>query len=330
LLTGVSACFQLCTVCLRGMLEGNLTTVTEFVLQGFTDSPQIQAFLFTLLLLIYTATLVGNITIITLTRVDSHLQTPMYFFLCNLSFIDITYSSAIAPKTLANLLAEKKVISFPGCAAQFFLHSFSINAEVVLLAVMAYDRFVSVCNPLRYAVLMSRQECALLVSVSYLCGCISSVAHTASLFSRSFCRSRVIDHFFCDIPPLQQLSCSDTRFAHGVHVAFAAATGSGTVSIILISYLFIIFAVLQIRAAQVRWKAFSTCASHLSAVTLFYGTLFFIYLRPVPSSSADQCKVVAVFYTLVIPAVNPLIYSLRNREVKDALRRVILKAFVSK
>uniref|UniRef100_A0A669QR80 Olfactory receptor n=2 Tax=Phasianus colchicus TaxID=9054 RepID=A0A669QR80_PHACC len=297
----------------------NLTEVTEFVLRGFTDSPQVQALLFTLLLLIYTASLVGNLTIITLTRIDPRLQTPMYFFLCNLSFIDITYSSAIAPKTLTNLLAEKKVISLPGCAAQFFLHSFSINAEVMLLAVMAYDRFVSVCNPLRYALLMSRQQCSRLVSVSYLCGCISSAAHTASLFSLSFCRSRVIDHFFCDIPALQQLSCSDTRLAHRVHVAFAAAAGSGTVSAILVSYLCIIFAVLQIRTAQDRRKAFSTCASHLSTVIVFYGTLFFIYLRPVPSSSADQCKVAAVFYTLVIPAVNPLIYSLRNREMKDAL-----------
>lgn len=328
MLTGVSACLQLHAVLLRGMLEGNLTEVTEFVLRGFTDSPELQAFLFTLLLLIYTASLVGNLTIITLTRVDSRLQTPMYFFLCNLALIDITYSSAIAPKTLTDLLAKKKVISLPGCAAQFFLHSFSINAEVVLLAVMAYDRFVSVCNPLRYALLMSRQQCCRLVCVSYLCGCINSVAHTASLFSLSFCRSRVIDHFFCDIPALQQLSCSDSRFAHGLHVALAAAAGSGTVGAVLISYLCIIFAVLQIRAAQDRWKAFSTCASHLSAVTLFYGTLFFIYLRP--SSSADQCKAAAVFYTLVIPAVNPLIYSLRNREVKDALMRVILKAFVNR
>ncbi|XP_067151483.1 olfactory receptor 5AR1-like [Apteryx mantelli] len=312
------------------MVKGNLTGVSEFTLQGFTDNPQLQAFLFVLLLLIYTVSLLGNLTIITLIRIEPRLHIPMCFFICNLSFVDITYSSVIAPKTMVNLLAEKKVISFAGCVTQFFLHSFSINAEVLLLAVMAYDRFISVCEPLRYAVLISRKLCVQLVSASYLCSCINAVAHTASLFSLSFCGSNVINHFFCDIPPLQKLSCSDTCFAHMVHVVFSAVAGLSTVLAILISYLYIIMSILRIRCARDRWKTFSTCASHLSSVTLFYGSLFFIYLRPMSSSSADQYKVVSVFYTLIVPMLNPLIYSLRNKEMKDALRRTIAKTIITK
>ncbi|NWJ03547.1 O1020 protein, partial [Crypturellus undulatus] len=310
------------------MVEGNLTGVSEFILKGFTDSPQLEVLLFVLLLFIYVASLVGNLTIITLIRIEPRLHIPMYFFLCNLSFVDITYSSVIAPQTMVNLLAEKKVISFAGCVTQFFLHSFSINAEVLLLAVMAYDRFMSVCEPLRYVVLISRKLCIQLVSASYLCSCINAVAHTAALFSLSFCGPNVIEHFFCDILPLQKLSCSDTRFAHMVHVVFSAVAGLSTVLVILISYLYIIISILRIHCSRGRWKTFSTCASHLSAVTLFYGTLFFIYLRPTSSSSDNQYKVVSVFYTLIVPMVNPLIYSLRNKEIKDALSRTIANTII--
>ncbi|XP_006032276.1 olfactory receptor 1019-like [Alligator sinensis] len=305
------------------MAKGNVTGVTEFILLGFTENPQLQTLLFAVILGIYVVSLVANVGIITLISSESQLHIPMYFFLCNLSFVDITYSSVIAPKTLVNLLAETKSISFSGCVTQFFFHSLSVNAEGLLLAVMAYDRFIAICKPLLYTLIMSRKVRFQLVVSSYSCACVNAIVHTTSLFSLSFCTPNIIDHFFCDIPPLQKLSCSNTHVGDMVHFIFAAVTALSTILIILISYTYILFAIIRICSAQGRHKAFSTCASHLTAVAIFYGTLIFMYLRPTSGNSADQDKVVAVFYTLVVPMLNPLIYSLRNKEVKEALRRTI-------
>ncbi|XP_059577357.1 olfactory receptor 5AP2-like [Alligator mississippiensis] len=305
------------------MVKGNLSEVTEFILLGFTDNNQLQFLLFVMILGIYTVSLVANLGIITIIRTEPRLHTPMYFFLRNLSFVDLTYSAVIAPKTLVNLLAATKAISFTGCVTQFFFHSVCINTEVLILAVMAYDRFIAICKPLLYTLIMSRKACFWLVIGSYSCACAYAIAHTSSLFSMPFCGPNVINHFFCDIPPLQKLSCSHTHFHAMVHFVFASVAILSTVLIISVSYLCIIFAILRIRSAKGRHKAFSTCASHLTTVSMLYGTLLFMYVRPTSSKSADQDKLLAVFYTLVIPMVNPLIYSLRNKEVKDALKKIL-------
>ncbi|XP_067406677.1 olfactory receptor 5AP2-like [Emydura macquarii macquarii] len=310
------------------MVHGNHTGVSMFILLGFTGSRQLQAVLFVMFLIIYTLSLAGNLCMITLIRIELRLHTPMYFFLSNLSFVDITYTSIIAPKALVNFLADSKVISFAGCATQFFFHSFSVNSEGLLLAVMAYDRFIAICKPLMYTLIMSRKVCIQLVAVSYFYAFLNAVVHTGSLFSLSFCGPNIIDHFFCDIPPLQKLSCSDTRTGDIVHFVFAAIAALSTILVILVSYVFIFVAILRIHSNEGRRKAFSTCASHLTAVSILYGALFFMYLRPISSNSSDCDKVVSVFYTLVIPMVNPLIYSLRNKEVKDALRRTIYQKII--
>ncbi|XP_065258968.1 olfactory receptor 5AP2-like isoform X1 [Emys orbicularis] len=313
------------------MAHGNHTGVSMFILLGFKGSRSLQAVLFGMFLLIYSMSLAGNLSMISLIRIETRLHTPMYFFLSNLSLVDITYSSIIAPKALVNFLAESKVISFAGCATQFFFHSFSVNSEGLLLAVMAYDRFIAICKPLMYTLIMSRKVCVQLVVASYIYASINAIVHTGSLFSLSFCGPNIIDHFFCDIPPLQKLSCSDTRMGDTVHFLFAAVAALSTILVILISYVSIMVAILRIRSNEGRRKAFSTCTSHLMAVSILYGALFFMYLRPTSSNSSEYDKVVSMFYTLVIPMLNPLIYSLRNKEVKDALRKTIyqkrLKSF---
>ncbi|XP_006111889.3 olfactory receptor 5AP2-like [Pelodiscus sinensis] len=310
------------------MAHGNHTGMSVFILLGFPGSQSLQAVLFGMFLLIYTMSLAGNLIMITLIRIETRLHTPMYFFLSNLSLVDITYSSTIAPKTLVNFLVEHKVISFAGCATQFSFHSFSVNSEVLLLAVMAYDRFVAICKPLLYTLIMSPKVCVRLVAASYFYASINAVVHTSSLFSLSFCGTNIIDHFFCDIPPLQKLSCSDTRRGDIVHFIFAALAGMSTALVVLISYVSIMLAIMRIHSNEGRRKAFSTCASHLTSVSILYGALFFIYLRPTSGNPSDYDKVVSVFYTLVIPFLNPLIYSLRNKEVKDALRRTIYQKII--
>ncbi|XP_053255161.1 olfactory receptor 1019-like [Podarcis raffonei] len=312
------------------MSEGNLTTITEFVLLGFTDNKSLQFILFILFLLIYLLTLVGNIGMVTLIRVDSRLHTPMYFFLCSLSFLDVGYSTVIAPRTLMIFVAESKTISFTGCALQFFFFCIAVSCECCLLGVMAYDRFIAICNPLLYTALMSRKLCYLLVAGSYVTGCVNAVVHTSLMFNLSFCRSNIINHFFCDEPPILKLSCSDTTVIDIFHFAFSAALILVTILAISISYTYILIAILRIRSAEGRHKAFSTCASHLTAVTIFYATGAFMYLRPSSKYSVEQDKIISVFYTLAIPMLNPLIYSLRNKEVKEAFKRLVGGKVVSR
>ncbi|XP_034643264.1 olfactory receptor 12-like isoform X2 [Trachemys scripta elegans] len=262
---------------------------------------------------------------ITIISADSRLHTPMYFFLKNLSFLDLCYSSVIAPKALLCFSTGRKAISYNGCAAQMFFFSLFGTTETFILAVMAYDRFAAICNPLRYPITMSKRACVCLVAVSYLSGCLNCSIQTGFTFSLSFCGLGKIDHFFCDVPAVMQASCSDT-FAN--EMAMLAVCGFIIVStglVILISYGFIITTVMRIPSAEGRRRAFSTCATHLVTVSLFYGTIFFMYAQPGAITSPDQSKVVSVFYTIVIPMLNPLIYSLRNKEVKEALRRQLTK-----
>ncbi|XP_030418602.1 olfactory receptor 1019-like [Gopherus evgoodei] len=307
------------------MEKGNHSEVTEFILTGLTDCPELQVPLFGVFLLMYGITLVGNGGMILLIMSDPRLHTPMYFFLSNLSFCDLFFSSIISPKMLLNFLAQRKSISYTACAVQMSLSIAFADVVCLLLAVMAYDRYVAIHKPLLYTVTMSRQLCKQLVAGVYAVGFVDSMIQTCSTFWLSFCSSNIINHFFCDIPPLLVLSCSDTYINEIVMFVFMSCIIVGSLVTVFLSYVCIISTILQICSAEGRHKAFSTCSFHLTTVVLFYGIQLFLYLCPPSSYSMDIDKVASVFYTLVIPMLNPLIYSLRNTEVKDALRRAMNK-----
>ncbi|XP_030077648.1 olfactory receptor 1019-like isoform X2 [Microcaecilia unicolor] len=301
----------------------NHSTVTEFVLLGLTNDPVLQIILFVLFLLMYIITLLGSGVIITVIRLSPHLQTPMYFFLSHLSFIDLCYSSTITPKMLTGFLSKSNTISYLGCGMQMFIFCGFGSTECLLLAVMAYDRYVAICNPLLYTVIMTKKVCIQLVTFVYGGGFLNSLIQTICTFHLSFCGSNVINHFACDFLPLLILSCTDTFINELMIFVLAGLISIGSVLVILISYTYILSTILKIRSAEGRHKAFSTCASHLTCVTLYFGTIFFMYLRPRSSYSQEQDKVTTVFYTVVISMLNPLIYSLRNQDVKQALKKMI-------
>ncbi|XP_025069668.1 olfactory receptor 1052-like [Alligator sinensis] len=301
----------------------NYTMVTHFILLGLTDRSELQIPLFVLFLLVYIITLIGNLGMIVLIWIDPRLHTPMYFFLSNLSVVDLCYSSVFAPKMLVNFLVEKKMISYSACLSQYFFFVVFVTTEGFLLAAMAYDRYIAICNPLLYTAVMSRTPCIQLVSISYIGGLFNSLTHTCGLLRLSFCGPNIIKHYFCDFPPLLKLSCSDTHTNEIVLLAFSGVIAFLTLLTVIISYMYILSAILRIHSAEGRCKAFSTCTSHLTAVIVFYGSITFSYIQPSSSYSLEQEKISAVFYTLVIPMLNPLIYSLRNKEVKDSLRRTI-------
>nr|XP_056708104.1 olfactory receptor 1020-like [Euleptes europaea] len=308
----------------------NHTVITEFVLLGITNRPELRLPLFILFLLIYVVTLVGNLGLIILIKADSQLHTPMYFFLSSLAFVDVNYSSTITPRILVDLLSEKKTIGFFGCATQMFMFVTCGSTECILLALMAYDRYVAICKPLHYAALMSRKMCSRLVSGSFVLGIFYAILHTAFTFTLTFCGPNVISHYYCDIPPLLQLSCSDTHTNEIVIFTQVSINCIGTTVIIIISYVCILATVLKIYSTKSRQKivplrAFSTCTSHLMVVSLFYGTIFFMYFRPSSKYALEQDKVASLFYTVVIPMLNPLIYSLRNKHVKEAFVKVLKK-----
>ncbi|XP_062053892.1 olfactory receptor 9G19-like [Lepus europaeus] len=308
------------------MEEKNFTEVKEFILLGFTADLRFQRVLFFIFLIIYVFSLLGNITLISLICVDFWLHTPMYFFIGNLSFLDLWYSSVYAPKILMTCLSDDKSISLAGCLAQFFFSAGLAYSECYLLAAMAYDRYVAISSPLLYAQAMSPRLCASLVAASYLGGFVNSTIITTETFALSFCGSNIIDDFFCDLPPLVKLAC-DVKESYQAVLYFILASNVITPTIlILASYLFIIAAILKIRSTQGRLKALSTCGSHLMAVTLYYGSILFIYSRPSTSYALERDKVVSVFYTVVIPLLNPMIYSLRNKDVKDAWRKMLERA----
>ncbi|XP_032702363.1 olfactory receptor 8J2-like [Lontra canadensis] len=305
------------------MASENITQMTEFILMGVSDHPDLQIPLFFVFLLIYGLTMAGNLGIITLTSVDSQLQTPMYFFLRHLAIINLGDSTVIAPKMLVNFLVSRKTISYYGCAAQLGGFLVFIVGEIFMLAAMAYDRYVAICKPLLYIVVVSPQMCILLVSLTYLYSLTTALTVSSCVFSMSYCSSNVIDHFYCDNVPLLALSCSDTYIPETVVFTSAGTNLFFSMIIVLTSYFNIALAILRIRSSEGQRKAFSTCASHMMAVTVFYGTLFFMYLQPRSNHSLDTDKMASVFYTLMIPMLNPLIYSLRNKDVKDALKRLL-------
>ncbi|XP_069086099.1 olfactory receptor 5AP2-like isoform X2 [Pleurodeles waltl] len=304
------------------MTGENRTSVMEFILLGLSEEPRLQIPLFLFFLIVYIITLVGNISIMTLISMSLHLHTPMYFLLCNLSFVDLCYSSVVTPNMLVNIQSKKKTISHSGCIAQMFFFVTMGSSEVFLLALMAYDRYVAICNPLLYAAIMTKARCMYLVVGVYMAASINSLIHTLCTASLIFCGSNMVTHYFCDIPPLLKLSCSDTSLNVVMLVFVAGGLIVSSLVFIIISYLCIAYAIIKISSAGGRWRAFSTCSSHFMCVTLFFGTLVFMYVRPSSKYSLEQDRVASVFYTIIIPMLNPLIYSLRNKEVKDALRKV--------
>ncbi|XP_077175066.1 olfactory receptor 5AP2-like [Paroedura picta] len=312
------------------MAGENCSLVDEFILVGFTDRLVIKTILFMLFLLIYIITIVGNISIIVVVKMDSHLQTPMYYFLTNLSFLDVCYSSVVTPKMLVDFFAYKKTISYTWCFSQLYFYVGFVTTECYLLAVMAYDRYMAICNPLLYTVIMSQRICIPLVALSYAAGFLNSTIQIGVGLRVPCCSSNIINHFFCDGPPLTKLSCPDDILKQILLSTLIGFNEITTTSVVIISYCYILFTILRMRSVKGMCKAFSTCTSHLFAVTIFYGTLLFMYLRPRSSYSLDQDKVVSVFYSIVIPMLNPLIYSLRNKEVKDAGRKILERMAVSK
>ncbi|XDB57477.1 PREDICTED: olfactory receptor 5AK2-like [Capra hircus] len=309
------------------MEQSNGTRVTEFLLLGFAGQHKSWHVLFTVFLVIYAATLVGNIGMILLIKTDSSLHTPMYFFLQNLAFVDLCYTSAVTPKMLQNLVGTEQSISFVGCLVQLLVYGAFITSDCYILAAMAVDRYVAICDPLHYPTRMSQRVCIHLLVGSYFMGFLNASVNVGFIFSLSFCKSNKINHFFCDAPPVLALSCSNVYFSVMMLTVFVGFNLTFTVSVVIFSYIFILAAILKISSAAGRKKAFSTCASHLTTVTIFYGTLSYMYLHHRATESQEQEKMASVFYGVMIPMLNPLIYSLRNQDVREALKGVGKKCF---
>nr|XP_045001714.1 olfactory receptor 480-like [Jaculus jaculus] len=303
----------------------NYTIVTEFLILGLAEDATVCAILFSVFLGVYSVTLVGNVSIIMLIRKSPKLHTPMYLFLSHLAFVDIGYSSSVTPVMLVGFLHKGTSVPVAGCAAQLCSVVTFGTAECFLLAAMAYDRYVAICSPLLYSTQMSSRVCFLLVGASYLGGSMNAWIFTGCLLNLSFCGPNKINHFFCDYSPLLKLSCLPDLTSEVIPAISSGSIIVVTVFVIALSYVYILFSILKMRSTEGRQKAFSTCTSHLTVVTLFFGTITFIYVMPKSSYSTDQNKVVSVFYTVVIPMLNPLIYSLRNKEVKEAMRKLMAK-----
>ncbi|XP_014683278.2 olfactory receptor 5B3-like [Equus asinus] len=307
----------------------NNTEVTEFILLGLTNAPELQVPLFIIFTFIYLTNVLGNLGMILLILLDSCLHTPMYFFLSNLSLADICYSTAVTPKMMAGFLLGDKVISYNACAAQMFFFAVFATVESYLLASMACDRYAAVCKPLHYSTMMTTSMCTRLAIGSYICGFLNASIHVGDVFSLSFCKSNMVPHFFCDVPALMALSCSYRHVSELILALLESFNIFFALLVILISYLFIFVTILKMPSVEGYMKALSTCASHLTTVSIFYGTVIFMYLQPSSSHSMDTDKIASVFYTMIIPMLNPMVYSLRNKEVKSAFKKAVEKAKLS-
>nr|XP_060463965.1 olfactory receptor 8K3-like [Panthera onca] len=303
------------------MEKHNLTVVNEFILMGITHRCELQAPLFGLFLIIYVISVVGNLGLIILAKVDSRLQTPMYFFLKHLALTDLGYSTTVGPKMLASFVVEENTISYHLCATQGAFYIMFIVSELFILSAMSYDRYVAICNPLLYPVIMSQRVYQVLVTIPYLYSTFVSLLVTIKIFSSSFCGYNVISHFYCDCLSLVSLLCSNTHEIELIILIFSVFNLMSSLLVVVMSYLLILAAIIRMNSAEGRHRAFSTCGSHLTVVTVFYGTLIFMYVQPESSHSFDADKVASIFYTLIIPMLNPLIYSLRNVDVKYAFHR---------
>ncbi|XP_058401875.1 olfactory receptor 5P76-like [Diceros bicornis minor] len=311
------------------LADGNHTEVTQFILLGLIDDPILRVILFMIILCIYLATISGNLSTIILIRISSQLHQPMYFFLSHLAFTDMGLSSTVTPNMLVSFLVERNTISYFGCGIQLSFVAFFGTIECFLLAAMAYDRFMAICTPLLYSTKMSREASVQLLTVAYVGGFLNALTVNISFFTLLFCGPNRVNHFFCDFAPLVELSCSDVSISAVLPSFIAGSIIVITVFVIAFSYVYILIIVLKMRSTEGRQKAFSTCASHLTAVTLYFATITFIYATPKSCYSTDQNKVVSVFYMVVIPVLNPLIYSLRNNEIKGALKRELARKIFS-
>ncbi|XP_054440904.1 olfactory receptor 2K2 [Pteronotus mesoamericanus] len=301
----------------------NLTIWNFFFLKGFSRYPKLEIVLFFFSLVMYLITLLGNSTLILITTLDSHLRTPMYFFLRNLSFMDICYTSASIPTLLVNLLSSQKTIVFPGCAVQMYLSLSMGSTECVLLAVMAYDRYVAICNPLRYPIIMNRQVCVQMATASWVTGCLTALLETSLALQLPLC-GNLIDHFTCEILAVLKLACASSLPMDMTLLVVGVLLLPIPMLFICVSYVFILSAILRISSAEGRNKAFSTCGAHLTVVILYYGAALSMYLKP-PLSSQEIDKIISLLYGVLTPMLNPIIYSLRNKEVKDALKKLLGK-----
>ncbi|XP_073928464.1 olfactory receptor 5AC1-like [Castor canadensis] len=304
------------------MVEENQTLLIEFVLTGLTDRPELQVPLFLVFLITHLITMVGNLGLIVLIWKDPHLHTPMYLFLSSLAFSDACTSSSVTPKMLVNFLYQNHKTSLVECFTQFYFFGSSATTECFLLSVMAYDRYVAICNPLLYPVVMSNSLCTQFICVSYFVGFLHSAMHVGLLVRLTFCSSNTIHFFYCEILQLYKISCIDTTLNILLVFIFSAFIQVCTFMTIIISYSYVLFVVLKKKSEKGRSKAFSTCSAHLLSVSLFYGTLFLMYVRPSSGPTEEQDKMYSLFYTIIIPLLNPFIYSLRNKEVMAALRRL--------
>ncbi|XP_006150681.1 olfactory receptor 13D1 [Tupaia chinensis] len=303
-------------------MERTNWTEIEFILQGLSEYPRAEKFLFVMCLVMYLIILLGNCTLIILTLQDSRLHTPMYFFLGNLSFIDIWYTSSFIPSMLIHFLSEKKTISFSRCVVQMSVSYTMGSTECVLLAVMAYDRYVAICNPLRYPIIMSKVLCVQMAALSWGLGFLNSLTETILAIRLPFCGKNVINHFVCEILAFVKLACTDISLNEIIIMLGNVIFLFSPLLLICISYIFILSTVLKINSTEGRKKAFSTCSSHMTVVIVFYGTILFMYMKPKSKDSAFD-KLIALFYGVVTPMLNPIIYSLRNKEVHGAMRKLM-------
>ncbi|XP_068129285.1 olfactory receptor 5AN6-like [Hyperolius riggenbachi] len=307
------------------MIYQNKTKVTTFVLSGLTDDDKLVPFFFIFFLLVYFACVVFNFGMVCVVLTAPTLRTPMYFFLFYLSMLDLVYSSVINPKMLADFTTKIRIISFKNCAVQFFFFEFLVVTESLLLSAMAYDRYAAICHPLLYVSVMTNKKCSGLVLFVFSIGFLQSVIQTCCVFTLDYCGPNYIDNYYCDVPQLLKLACSSNLSCNLTKILIVIFCGMGPLIMILVSYSFIVFSILQMKSREGRKKAFSTCSSHLMCVSVFYGTVFVIYLQPSSKTLGWKEKAGSVFYTIIIPVLNPLIYSLRNQEVKRAIRGALHK-----
>ncbi|XP_022382823.1 putative olfactory receptor 2B8 isoform X2 [Enhydra lutris kenyoni] len=307
------------------MEQKNGSSFTGFILLGFSDRPQLEVVLFVVLLIFYLFTLLGNATIIALSYLDPHLHTPMYFFLSNLSFLDLCYTTSSVPQLLVHLRTADKSISFGGCVVQLFVFLGLGCTECILLGVMAFDRYAAICKPLQYTVIMHPRLCALMASASWFFGFGNSLAQTVLIFLLPLCGRNKIDHFLCEIPALLKLVCVDTTVNESELFFLGVIILLIPVALIIFSYGWIVRAILRIKSSAGQRKAFGTCGSHITVVSLFYGTAIYAYLQPSNNYSQDQGKFVSLFYAIITPTVNPIIYTLRNKDVTGAMKKVLCR-----
>ncbi|XP_007516235.2 olfactory receptor 13C2 [Erinaceus europaeus] len=314
----------------------NQTTLVEFILKGLSGYPQLELLFFVLIFLMYVVILLGNGSLILISILDSHLHTPMYFFLRNLSFLDICYTTTSIPSALVNFLSERKSISFSGCAVQMFLGLAMGTTECVLLGMMAFDRYVAICNPLRYPVIMSKDSYVPMAAGSWLSGLMNSAVQTALVVQLPFCRNNIINHFSCEILAVMKLACADISGNEFIMLVATTLFILTPLLLIVISYSLIISSILKISTAEGRSKAFSTCSAHLTVVIIFYGTILFMYMKPKSKETLDSDdldatdKLISMFYGVMTPMMNPLIYSLRNKDVKEAVKLLFNRRLFSK